>query len=323
MRVSRWIQTLSLTVVAAASDYPTALEGATVYQATGSREDVQPTVDRFKRDIVYGVGSNPNSLGDAIAGFRVATFDDLVQQSTTTQGFAAGDSHDILFQGPGQGPLPFFGGALISANSNDSDNPNRLFGDIHPDYPTQFQPFSSPAILAQQGFELSFALRDCCDTFPLTAFGAMFLDVDSPTSSTIVFDTANFGRSEYAVPAASGNGQFSFLGVILAPAEMGMNLVTFNLPLLRAEGEDALHDMVAVDDVILGAVGVPEPSSWVLGMIGAGLFIAWRWLRKPQSTCSKRLLSSLTELENVTAGRKTAQPTALSMSLIWGEHRAG
>lgn len=55
-----------------------------VYQATGTREQVQAVADAFKHDIIYGPSGSEQSPPAYLGRYYVATFDDLASSSTTT-----------------------------------------------------------------------------------------------------------------------------------------------------------------------------------------------------------------------------------------------
>lgn len=253
-----------------------------IYQATGTREQIQPVVDQFKHDIVYGPAGSEQNPPLFLGSFRIATFDD-VSSATATESAGTQLTSGGITLWSAFGPR-----FVVSANSSGATDPNRLFGDINASYPAQFNTFSSPSILAfQYGLppneSADLVLDDPRNPFygaPKNAFGGVFVDVDSPFSA--YFDTY---RSDYdpldpmkgeflhfAVPAATGSGNFSFLGVILNPGSSAW--VRLRLPDLTAKGEDETDDMVAIDDLILGqAPPLPEPSSIVLLLVG-GVF-AW------------------------------------------------
>ena len=252
--------------------------GHVVYQVTGTREQLQPVIDQFKHDIVYGPGGDEQHPPSVLGSFKVATFDDVNAGPTTTT------VHGWLRSG-GISLLSAFGpDFLVSAHVDDPRDPNRLFGDIDPGHATEFQSFSFPSSLA---FQHTFTENDVADLFigesfespsllnnPRNAFGAVFTGVDSPESAffdgvQMDFDSLDPSRVvalHYDIPPAPP-GQFSFLGVILDAGRMGG--LFLRLPSLTDEAQDA----VAVDDLILGvAPPIPEPSSILL--LSGGL-VAW------------------------------------------------
>jgi hypothetical protein len=63
-----------------------------VYQAVGTREAIQPTIDRFKNDIVYGIGADAEHPPAKLGSFKIATFEDLPPRESTlrTSGLTSG-----------------------------------------------------------------------------------------------------------------------------------------------------------------------------------------------------------------------------------------
>jgi hypothetical protein len=119
---------------------------------------------------------------------------------------------------------------------------------------------------------------------PVNAFGAVFLDVNLPGSASLA--AYNYGDDPLGlnpgrwihVPAlpAPGQGNFSFVGIIPDQGLFGGMFIDFGG--LRPEGEDPIHDMVALDDLILGqAPPIPEPSSRLLAVVGGVLAWATRY----------------------------------------------
>src|SRR4051794_23895162 len=75
-----------------------------IYQATGTREQIQPTIDQFKHDIVYGPGGSEQNPPPFLGSFKVATFDDVRPALTEryVSQFASGGL--LFFGGPSSGP---------------------------------------------------------------------------------------------------------------------------------------------------------------------------------------------------------------------------
>jgi hypothetical protein len=109
----------------------------------------------------------------------------------------------------------------------------------------------------------------------VTAFGAVFLDVDLANVSSLEFFNLN-GTSlgTFFVPAATGDNTFSFLGVRFDGGEqIGRVRITAGNQLLGQS--NTANDQVALDDFIFSEPqSVPEPSSLLLLISGASV-LAW------------------------------------------------
>src|SRR5689334_11114610 len=69
-----------------------------IYKATGSREQIQLTIDQFKHDIIYGIGGDAQHPPSVLGSFRVATFDDVnVGSDNTYVSIGAGSSDGLQF----------------------------------------------------------------------------------------------------------------------------------------------------------------------------------------------------------------------------------
>jgi hypothetical protein len=238
-----------------------------VYQATGTRAQIQLEIDRFKHDIIYGPGGDEQHQPPNFGSFTVATFDDLDLGENATY------SHQGHVM---SGGLIIDGSLYISAASADPANPNRLFGDINPDLPSVFQAFSSPSILSVPNWRgLVWVVNNAPDKrFTQNAFGAVFMNVTSPSMTRF---EGSFTVAQVPVPTAEP-GSFSFLGVI--QTDHALDTTTIRL--------DGLFDRnpVAVDDIILGtAPPLPEAPSILLLLIG-GVFVFGKFFNPHQETDS-------------------------------------
>jgi hypothetical protein len=132
-----------------------------------------------------------------LGSYLVATFDDVGGTGGTTRPGAA----NLL-----SGGISFTGGpgtwGLVSAATDDPNDPNRLFGDINPMYPSVFQAFSSPSILAfnHWGGNMGAYIDGATN---LNAVGAVFIDVNSP-SSAFIGPVVNRRVQAVSVPAGFG-----------------------------------------------------------------------------------------------------------------------
>ncbi|MHC1767005.1 MAG: hypothetical protein AB9869_22340 [Verrucomicrobiia bacterium] len=188
-----------------------------VYQATGTREQIQPVIDQFEHDILYGIGGDPQQ-SPILGSVKTVTFDDVSAGSEkTVEWSGAGKSGGVVLPVP---PGDLFS---VSAGTADPNNPNRLFGDIHSSYLTEFAPFSSPSILAlrRPGFNdpaISIVFAGRVDD-SMKGIGAVFVDVDSPTSAYFQVNRFPLPQLRFDVPSAPGHADFSFLGLLMEEGE--------------------------------------------------------------------------------------------------------
>ena len=130
------------------------------------------------------------------------------------------------------------------------------FGELNGAYPALFAAFSSPRLFtaAEQQRDWTWC-STCRATRPtpagVTAFGAVFTDVDSATSTKLQFFTPDgVLLYERCVPAATGNETLSFLGVRFNAGEIvgRVRIVSGNAALGVTEA--GTMDVVAMDDFI-------------------------------------------------------------------------
>ena len=150
--------------------------------------------------------------------------------------------------------------------------------DLNPSYETTFSFFSQLRIFTALGSNFV----DATFTIPghpqspatVDGFGAVFTDVDLPTSAAITFfDIDNnviFSRN--VLPGTVPDGSLSFLGAIATGGERiaRVRLMQGTTALGPADNPSLGVDIVAFDDYLYAEpVAVPEPS--VLALLAAGL----------------------------------------------------
>ena len=164
------------------------------------------------------------------------------------------------------------------------------FGNIDPSYSTTFQPFSPQRLFTALNSNITdvkfFAPGTVTPAF-VSAFGAIFTDVDLATSTSIqFFDLGNLSLGTFLVPASprSPSGGLSFLGVQFnAGEQVGRVRITSGNAALGAgvlDNNGDFNDLVVMDDFIFTnpSAAVPEPSTLLLiGPVLAGLAV---WKRR-------------------------------------------
>lgn len=234
---------------------------AAVFTASGANPgDIQGTVDAFRTAL--GI-NNGNAVGAQGGGRREINWDG-----------GGGGAPATTFANPME-TFAFRGNVFTTpgAGFEISGQPTPEFGDLNPTYPDIFQPFSAPRIFAPLGGNITdvrINVPGNADGEAVTnAFGVVFLDVDfADTTSIEFFDRSGATLGLFNAQVAD-NG-LSFLGVVFDDAVVAAaRIVTGNAALGPNDGAGV--DVVAMDDFIFGEpVAVPEPTAWVLMILGFG-----------------------------------------------------
>jgi hypothetical protein len=236
-----------------------------VFQAAGpDAAAIRGTVDEYLS--VLGT-LNGNTAGPLASGRREINWDGAGGNDTTTT--APVTPFDVFlntrgsrFTTPGMGlsQAPPSGGAQGGLAS--------LFG--NPEYANIFSAFSPHRLFTPVGSnvtEAAFFVPGTNGTVPatVTAFGAVFSDVDQPDGSGPGNKRGNRGAStlvEYFgrdgsllfssfVPASPGDGSLSFFGVLFdAPVIARLRITTGDVA--PGPDDEPGHDVVMMDDFIYG-----------------------------------------------------------------------
>lgn len=223
---------------------------------------IQGVVDLFRLDL--GGVNNGNTPGSLAGGRREINWDGggAAANATTfpspmTTFNSGATTRGAVFTTPGTG-------------FEISGQPSPEFGDINPQYPSQFQTFSSPRLFAPLGSNITdvFFFEPGTNTkATVHGFGAVFTDVDIAGLTTMeFFDVFNTSLGLFNVPTF-GSG-LSFLGATFAEDVFRVRIITGNSALGPNDG--AGIDVVAMDDFIYSEPQpVPEPTSLLL--LGSGI----------------------------------------------------
>jgi hypothetical protein len=238
------------------------------FQATGSgAASIQTTVDTFRAAV--GNPNNGNNPGP-LPGRREINWDGGGTANTPggTPFNAFQNIRGALFTTPGSGFIQ----APVAAGGLDV-----VFG--NPTYVDLFSTFSPARVFTPVGSNIT----DVTFFIPGTnggtaatvgAFGAVFSDVDSPTSTTMqFFDITGASLGTFNVPSLVGVAQsLSFLGVLGNSGEQiaRVRIISGNTALSAAATDGGATDLVVMDDFIYSEPqAVPESSTLVL--LGTGL----------------------------------------------------
>ena len=240
-----------------------------VIQGTGA-VGTQDAVDAFR--IVVGDPNNGINAGPLPSGRREINWDGGGNLNGSPAGtpFAGFQNRGVIFTTPGSG----FQQAPVSTGTGDL---SEVFG---VDYSTTFQAFSPVRLFVPVGSNVTdgvFSVAGTNGAIPggTSAFGAVFTDVDLAGETTIeLFSLSGDLLASVDVPAAPGDGEFSFLGIVLDASEglaHRMRITTGNTPLGAVDNPVGGVDVVAMDDFIFAEPqAVPHPSP--LALIGVALF---------------------------------------------------
>jgi hypothetical protein len=220
-----------------------------VRSATGANAAaIQAAVDLFRADL--GGPNNGTTAGSQPAGRREIQWD----------AGGAGATPSISAT-----PLTTFGnrGAVFVTPGSGfeiSGAPSPEFGELNPNYPTYFAPFSAPRLftaLNSNVMEVHFKVPgNIAVPAAVTGFGAVFTDVDSATSTKMEFYAPDGALLyENFVAATSGDASLSFLGVSFPAGEVvsRVRIISGNAaPGPPGPDETGSLDVVVMDDFIYG-----------------------------------------------------------------------
>ena len=247
-----------------------AVSAPIIFSASGvTPSAIQGTVDDFRS----ALGTlNPNVVGSFGSGRREINWDGTpaafaAPNNLPANFFNSNSPRGVIFSTPGVG-------FQVSGNSTDVGSPPVEFGNIDPNYPSFFAPFSSPRLFTALGSTITavnFFVPGTATAALVSGFGAVFSDVDlANTTSIQYFDKDDASLGTFFVPSIAGNETFSFLGVQFSEGAVVSRVIITSGNQVLAAGNTAV-DLVVMDDFIFGepiASAVPEPTSLVL--LGSG-----------------------------------------------------
>ena len=248
--------------------------GPVVFAASGANADaIQMTVDAFRAAL--GNPNNGNNPGPLGSGRREINWDGGGATTTSAAGASfAGfqNTRGALFTTGGTGFLQ----AVLTATPPNTDALSDIFS--NPTYATTFSTFSPLRVFTpvdSNVTDATFSVPGAPGTpASISAFGAVFSDVDIANSTTIEFfglgNTPLFSRS--VLPGGTDDGSLSFLGVQFDPGVFveRVRITTGNSALGPNDGGGT--DVVVMDDFFYAEPrAVPEPSTLALLAIGAAV----------------------------------------------------
>ena len=246
-----------------------AFASAITFSAAGADiASITPTVNAFRAAI--GGVNNMNAAGPLATGRREINWDGGGAATTSTLGALTTFQgiRGALFTTPGTGFLQAPPAGL-----------DTFFGRADGFYDGIFDPFSAQRVFTPVGsnvMDATFFVPGTTTPATVTAFGAVFLDVDTANVSSLqFFDIFGVSLGTFFVPAFAGNNTFAFLAVQFDGELIGRVRITTGDQVVGPT--NTLIDQVGLDDFIFAEPqAVPEPSSLVLlltgvCLLGAGL----------------------------------------------------
>jgi hypothetical protein len=241
-----------------------ALASSITFSAVGTdAASITPTVDAFRAAI--GGANNANAAGPLAGGRREINWDGggatTTSSATPFNGFQ--NNRGALFTTPGTG--------FLQAPPSGLDT---FFGRADGLYDSTFDAFSAQRVftpVASNIMDTTFFVPGTNGAVPatVTAFGAVFSDVDSENISSLqFFDPNGASLGTFFVPAILGQNTFSFLGVQFDGELIFRVRITTGDQVLSQTNIGI--DQVVLDDFIFSEPqAVPEPSSLLLLITGA------------------------------------------------------
>jgi hypothetical protein len=265
-------QTVVIALVGAVVVLPSDVRALATFTDVGlTAADIQDTVDAYRAAL--GDPNNANAPGPLSAGRREINWDGggppVINGTAPVTPFTVfQNTRGATFTTPGTG--------LTQAAATDGLLSLDL---INPTYAGLFAPFSPNRLFTPIGSNVTegfFSIPGTGGTLTagVSGFGAVFSDVDLLGPTTIeYFDAIGGSIGVFDVPALPGNQTFSFLGIVLGPAEGVISRVSITTG-TEALGPDesATVDLAVMDDFFYGEPqaiqAIPYPPSVLLVAIG-------------------------------------------------------
>jgi hypothetical protein len=236
-----------------------------VFQAAGpNAASIQSSVDGFRAAL--GDPVNGNATTELEKGRREINWDGAVPTDVTTP--PVNPFNTFLNTRGAQFTTPGIGLSQAPPSGGPQGGLVALFGNAT--YGTAFKAFSAPRLFTPVGSNVTNTLffvpgSNGSVRAAVSGFGAVFTDVDQPDgsgpgkkhgnrgSSTLVEFFGADGRLLFSsfVPAAPGDGGFSFLGIKFNDARIASVVITAG-NVAPGPNDDKANDVVMMDDFIYG-----------------------------------------------------------------------
>ena len=229
--------------------------------AAGNKpSDIQAAVDQFRSHL----GPNNGIGGSFTSGRREINWDGVPEGSSAPNSlspdfFNFPSPRGVMFSSTAQPDPnnPFLQPVAVSS-SPASGVPLR-FGNINPQYTTEFESFSEPRLFTAPGsniLQINFFIPRTKIPASVNGFGAVFTDVDTPVTQILLYDESGRIIPHNCGPVLTADKGLSFKGILLDQPGTRIArvvLILGNAP-LSAQNTDGVNgvDVVAMDDFIYG-----------------------------------------------------------------------
>lgn len=240
------MKTLGMLVVSACLVSDEAWAGQVVREAAGAdAAAIQAAVDAFRTDL--GGANNGNTAGSQPSGRREINWD------------GGGAAANVTLDPSPMTRFSARGATFLTAGTGFeiSGQPSPLLVELNAGYAGLFAAFSSPRIFTPLDANVMDAVfhvpGNTAVPAAVTGFGAVFTNVDLAGATRMRFYAPDGALLyERAVPVATGNATFSFLGVSFTAGEVvsRVQIVTGNVAMGLPEKTGA--NVVAMDDFVYG-----------------------------------------------------------------------
>ncbi|CAD7696361.1 unnamed protein product [Ostreobium quekettii] len=215
----------------------------TVLDAVG--DEVPAAFEAFQ--LLMGGEDNGNSPGPIQAGFRSVNWDaDVVPFDMPGNFFRDGVTRGMALTTEGN---EF---RVSNPPEDDPGYPDNLFDSINADHPNQFQAFSPERIfspLMDNTFEITFSVPAKGDKATVSAYGAIFVDVDNDEETYLeFFDEKDASLGLWYVPAYPQG--LSFLGADLEKPVIAKVVVYLGGAKLDQPDQPPQYDVAVMDDFL-------------------------------------------------------------------------
>lgn len=235
---------------------------------TAADAGLQAAVGNFRSALG---AQNPNAPGSVGSGRREINWDGVPDARAAPNNlpadfFNVNSPRGVVFSTPGTG-------FQVSAKTGNPTSTPTQFGNLDPNYPSFFEPFSPERLFTALGsniVDVNFFVPGSNTPASSQGFGVVFSDVDlANTTSLEFFNAGNASLGTFFAPSISGNETFSFLGVQFSEGNVISRVRITSGNQVLGPGNTST-DLVVMDDFIYGEPSpVPLPGSAFL--FGAGL----------------------------------------------------
>jgi hypothetical protein len=223
---------------------------------------IQAAVDQFRADL--GGALNPNTRQTFTSGRREINWDGVPDGSSAPNALAPNffnlnSPRGAVFSSTAAPVATGPASQPTAVSSSAASGVPVRFGDINPQYTTEFQVFSQQRLFTTSPgsnvLEVTFFIPGTTIPATVSGFGSVFTDVDTPATRMLLYDATGRLMFNTGTPAPTADKGLSFQGVSFNDGQRIAKVVIVlgNAP-LSAANTDGVNgvDVVAMDDFIYG-----------------------------------------------------------------------